>query len=297
MKNSFLFNVIYRLYYALLWILTLPPLRVLYIFSTLLFYLNYYIIGYRKKVIFKNLRNSFPNKSEAELEKIAIAFYRHLSDFFIESIKTMHLNKKRMEKKYIYKNPELLDEIYSKGKDVILYSGHYCNWEWTIHLPEYTKYSVLVIYRILKNPFSEKLVKDLRSINGVIPVPMQDIFRTLLEYRKKNERTITWFLGDQRPPKTNKFWTTFLNQETSFHQGGEKIAKKIDAHVVFMDIQKVKRGHYEVTFSVLFDKPKETKDNEITQTYVETLENVIQKTPQYWLWSHKRWKYKKTINT
>jgi KDO2-lipid IV(A) lauroyltransferase len=289
-------SVGYRLVYAFLWLLTLPPLKVLYLLSNALFVINYHIIKYRKNVVITNLKNAFPEKSDEEIETIAKGFYRHLSDFLIESIKSIHLNGRQLDKRMRYKNLELFHDLYREGKDVALISGHYGNWEWLLNLPQHIYHYPMTIYRPLKNNFSNQLISGLRSKGGMILVPMKKIIREAITKINEGHKIMVWYLGDQRPPKNSKFWTTFLNQETSFYQGAEKMAVKFNQAVVFMNIQKVKRGYYEANFHLLFKDGKNTSEFEITRKQAEFLEDIIIKRPEYWLWSHKRWKHKRPQN-
>jgi len=290
-----LFKIAYKIYYAFIWLITAPPLWLLFRISDVLYILTFHLIKYRKKTVFKNLRNAFPEKPETEIENIARKFYKHLCDFFVESSKSIHFSKQKMDKHFRYLNPEIFEPLYTQNKHVVLVSGHYANWEWMIYFPHFVKHAFLVIYRPLRNKFTDKFIHDSRSHAGAQLTPQKEIFRKIIEYKKQNIPTVTWFLADQRPPKSNTFWTTFLNQDTSFYLGGEKIAQKLNAAVVFMDIRKVKRGHYEIYFDLLFDDVSACKDHEITHAYIKKLEDVIKQKPAFWLWSHKRWKHKKPM--
>ncbi len=289
-------NLGYRLVYAFLWLLTLPPLRFLYLISDVLFFINYYIIKYRKNVVFQNLKNAFPEKSDKEISNIAKSFYLHLSDFLIESVKSIHLSRKQVDKRMKFKNLGLFEELYKQDKDIALISGHYGNWEWSINLPEKIKHIPLIIYHPLKNAFSDELINGLRSKFGMHMVPMNQILREAIANMKMDKRIMIWYLGDQRPPRNSKFWIKFLNQDTAFYLGAEKMAVKFNQAVVFMDIQKVKRGYYEAEFKLLFRDGKETSEHEITLTQANLLENIIREKPDYWLWSHRRWKHKPPEN-
>jgi Kdo2-lipid IVA lauroyltransferase/acyltransferase len=286
-------KIIYLFIYAFLWAFTLLPLQVLHFFSDITFFLLYHVFGYRKKIVFINLQHAFPEKNKKEIKKIAKDYYSHISDFIFESIKIIHLSNKTLKKRFQIKNPELIDELYKKNKDIALVSGHYGNWEWGFIFPEYFSYKFYVIYMPLKNKYADLFTKKQRSKCGLEMVPMKDIYRKILISKKKKEKTITWFLGDQRPPgKKAKYWTEFLNMETAFYLGTEKIARKIDAAVVFLHIDKIKRGHYQVEFIKLFDDTKDTATYEITNKHIRTLEQKIREKPAFWLWSHRRWRGK-----
>ncbi len=277
----------------MLWLFTLLPLQVLYIFSDITYIFLYYIIGYRKKIVFINLNRAFPEKNEREITKIAKGYYKHISDFIFESVKIIHLSQRNLKKRFQIKNPEVIDELYRKNKDVALVSGHYGNWEWGFVFPKYFSYKFFVIYMPLKNKYADFFTKKQRSKCGLEMVPMKEVYRKIIKSKKEGKKIVTWFLGDQRPPgKRAKYWTNFLNMETAFYLGTEKIARKTDAAVVFLHIDKIKRGHYQVEFIKLFEETKDTVEHEITNKHIRTLEGKIREKPEYWLWSHRRWRGK-----
>jgi len=287
-------NLGYYILFGIFWIIMLLPLRVLYLFSDILYFFSYYLIAYRKKVTLTNLKKSFPEKSSVEIRKIAKRFYRHLFDQFIESFKLLQMNEEQILKRFHYRNPEVLDELYSKNKSIITVFGHYGNWEWLASLPLIIKYKVLAIYKPLANSILDKFFIRLREKFGVMTVTIQQTLRKILDSQQNKELTIMFFLGDQRPMRRYiKYWTTFLNQDTPVLLGVEKIAKQTDQAVVFIDIQKKKRGFYEIVFTKLFENPKETEEFEITEKHIRTLEKIIINRPELWLWSHRRWKHEK----
>jgi len=286
-------KIIYKLFYMPLWLFTLLPLRILYLLSDFLYILIFYVIRYRKKVVYNNLRNSFPEKSEKEIIIIAKSFYRHLCDLFIESVKVINLSKEQLDKRVNYINDEMLKDLYEREKDIALVSGHYGNWEWMVNLQLKLMHRLLIIYRPLKNKFINELVYNIRIKFGITMIPMKEIFRESIKYKQKKELITIYFLADQRPPRRNKFWTTFLNQETPFFTGSETMAKKFNMAVVYLNLQKVERGYYNVEFKKLYEDTKDIPDFEITKKVVKTIEDSIIKKPEYWLWSHNRWKHKR----
>jgi KDO2-lipid IV(A) lauroyltransferase len=285
----------FYLIYGLLWIITLLPLPVLYWFSDLLYLFIYHIFRYRRGVVAENLRYAFPEKSDHERLKIGKAFYHYFCDFIFEAFKPLHFSKSNLSKRFVYLNPEVLNRYHEKKQSVVLISGHYGNWEWLINIENYIQHKFLAIYKPLSDKNFDRLIKNIREKyrkNGKM-VAMDDIYREILKNEREGQLIITWFLGDQAPPKDYPLWIEFMNRETPFYAGPEKIARKFGHAVVFMNIQKVKRGHYEVEFIPLFDDPKKTHENEITQKHVKVLENIIRKEPAYWLWSHRRWKHQR----
>ncbi len=270
------------------------PLRVLYIFSDIIFFIVYHLVAYRKQVVHTNLKNAFPDKSDKEIRKTGKEFFSHFCDSFVETIKLWTISEKEIKKRCKFLEPEFFDRYKESGKSVIAILGHYGNWEWMSSFPLWKDVNLLPIYKPLHNKVFDKLYIELRERFGAKTLPKDDTLRTMLGYRNRKEFTITVFLGDQTPNKQSiHYWTRFLNQDTPILQGTERIAKKLDQAVIFINMQKVKRGYYEVEFIPLFDHPKETEDYEITEKHTRSLEEIIRKQPAYWLWSHKRWKHKK----
>jgi Kdo2-lipid IVA lauroyltransferase/acyltransferase len=286
----------FHIFYAINWIITLLPLRILYIFSDLLFLGFYYFPTYRKKVVLSNLRNSFPEKSEKEIKIIAYRFYRHLADLFVETLKLTHLSKKQLMKRMRLTNPELLEELYHNDRDVLGVLGHYNNWEWLQSMNYYTSLQNVSIYKPLQNKRFDRFMYKLRHKNGMILTPMSSIIREIIRLRGEKKRSLFGFITDQTPPRNElKYWTTFLNQDTPVYQGIEKIAAKYDMAVVWFSTDKVKRGYYTVTAEMLYEHTKGLHEHEITESHVRKLEQNILKNPEYWIWSHRRWKHKKAI--
>jgi KDO2-lipid IV(A) lauroyltransferase len=286
--------IAFYIFYFLNWIFTLLPLRILYIFSDFLFLILYHFPGYRKDVVSANLRNAFPYKTEAEREDIARKFYRHLADLFIETLKLKHISLREHNRRYIFENTELLSRLYSEGKDVAAVMGHYNNWEVLNTMPLITDYTCISIYRPMKNKHFDRFQNGIRSRYGMVLAPMSMVMREILNRRKNGERTLTVFIADQTPAKTDiHFWTTFLNQDTPVFLGAEKIASKYNMAVVFINIQKMKRGFYKARFELLFDSGAGLGENQITEAHVKHLEDIIKEKPEYWIWSHRRWKHKR----
>lgn len=282
----------YIITYCFVWLLHLLPERILYLLSDLLYLLMYYVVGYRKKVVYDNLRKAFPEYNEAEIRGIAKKFYHHLSDLFLESAVFPFYSESKALKRITYKNPELLNELYGKGKQVMAVLGHYGNWEYLSTLGLVIDYPVVAIYKPLRNKYFDRMVQREREAYGVIPVPMEKIARKLIEYGKKETPVLTLFLGDQRPMYHQiQYWTKFMGRDTPMFLGTEKLARKLDAAVVFLKFRKLKRGRYEVEIELICESPEGLNPYEITERHVRILEELIRKEPAYWLWSHRRWKH------
>ncbi len=268
------------------------PMWLLYGISNILYVLLYHIFSYRKKVVYNNLRNSFPEKTEQEIVLIAKQFYRHFTDLGVEIIKAFSISKKDLLKRVKIVNQEVLDLHYQNKQNIILVSGHYGNWEWLgLAISYYAKMEMISVYKPIQNiPFND-LFKNMRSQFGADIVPMKQFFRQVI--RKRKNQIMPSLVADQTPHKGEiEYWTTFLNQDTPVYLGVEKMTQILKVPVYYTAMTKVKRGHYEIELIKVSDGIDEPEFS-ITNKHVKILENHIQASPAYWLWSHKRWKYKK----
>ena len=286
----------YYLFYGLNWIITLLPLPVLYIFSDFLYLVLYYVVSYRRNVVATNLKNSFPEKTDKELKIIEKKFYRHLSDILIETFKSTHMTRANQKKRFTYSNLDIIDKLREGKRDIIAIMGHYNNWEWPTLLPYYLKYKTIIIYKPLQNKYFNRFINNHRSEHGIVLTPTSQVIREIINYRKKDINTVSVFISDQIPSKGDiKYWTTFLNQDTAVFTGAGKIASKYDMAVVFFHVQKVKRGYYNLNIELLFDHTEGLTEEVITEKHVRRLEEIIKEKPEYWIWSHRRWKHKKPV--
>ena len=260
----------YYIFFALNWLVTLLPLRILYITSDFLYYLLYYILSYRKKVVFENLRNSFPEKGEEEITELAKKYYRHFGDLIVEVLKLTHMSHRELKKRMDVVNPEIIEKIYDSGRDIAAVVSHYNNWEWLgTSYVLYTRYKAVSVYKPIQNKYFNSFINNLRKKNGAGLAPMNKIVRSIVENRKNNVRNIYGFISDQTPARVEiQYYTTFLNQETPVFLGIEKLASKYDMAVVFMSLRKGKRGHYPATAEVLFVKTKDPPEYAVTQAPV-----------------------------
>lgn len=281
------------LYYLFLLPLSKLPMSVLYGFSNFLYLVIYKLVGYRKKVVYGNMQRSFPDKSAAEIDQIAKGFYRFFCDLLVENIRLFSMPLEEWKARGVVKNPELLDQYFEQNRPVIVFEGHYGNWEISgAGLPMYTKFLVSGLFAPLKDKFFERIMNDSRCKSGLEVFPKQEV-RNYFE-KNKNTSVAVLFGGDQSPTSSKKsFWMDFLNQDTSIAFGTEKYAIQYNCPVLFADVQVVKRGYYEMTFKLVTDKPREEEHGFITRTNMQLLEQRIIESPQYWLWSHKRWKRKR----
>ena len=280
------------LYVLVLKPLSFMPLGLLFFFSNITYFLTYYVVGYRKKVVRENLKKAFPEKTKAELKQIEKGFYKHFTDFIFESIKSISISEKDVLKRTSIKNKDLLDKYYKQGKNVLVVCGHYNNWEfYALSLPKQLKHTTYSLYQPLKNKFYDKIILNSRKRNGMNLIKTNDVISFFREENKNPKLMV--IVNDQSPTNKNKaYWNTFLNQETGWNVGPEKLAKKFNYVVLFGHSKKVKRGSYEVEFTLVTETPQQTNDEYITDKYASILEDIIRKKPEFWLWSHKRWKHK-----
>ena len=286
----------YYLFYGINWIITLLPLPVLYIFSDFLYLVLYYVVSYRRNVVATNLKNSFPEKTDKELKIIEKKFYRHLSDILVETFKSTHMTRANQKKRFTYSNLEIIDKLREGKRDIIAIMGHYNNWEWPTLLPYYLKYKTIIIYKPLQNKYFNRFINNHRSEHGIVLTPTSQVIREIINCRKNDINTVSVFISDQIPSKGDiKYWTTFLNQDTAVFTGAGKIASKYDMAIVFFHVQKVKRGYYNLNIELLFDHTEGLSEEVITEKHVRRLEEIIKEKPEYWIWSHRRWKHKKPV--
>jgi KDO2-lipid IV(A) lauroyltransferase len=286
-KRGFAYIGIFFLY-----LLSLFPFWLLYIISDILYIILYYLAGYRRKVVSENLANAFPEKSEAERKTIEKKYFRYMADLMLETIKSVSMSEKQVKRRMVCTNPEIVAHYFGQGKSILAAAGHYCNWEMACldfgFLTEHTK---LIVYKPQSSEIFTDFINRTRSRFGAIMIPMRQTLRKLIEY--KNELTFTVLAADQTPSREEAmYFTNFLNQPTAVFLGVEKLSSLRDCAVVFYRIDLVKRGYYTYTLVPLVENPKEMKPFEITRIQVSYLEDLIRERPEYWLWSHRRWKIK-----
>jgi len=280
------------LYYIVLKPLSFLPLGALYGFSDFLNLVLYKAFKYRQKVVRDNLINSFPGKSTAEIEEIERKFYHHFCDLIVESIKLFSISEKELKKRATVLNPDVLNALFDQGKSTIISAGHYNNWEMgSAILSRFIKHHVVGIYAPMSNPFfNDKFLKS----RGRFGLEMLNKNAVKEGFEKnKHLQTTTLFATDQSPTHSKiVHWTTFLNQPTAVLLGSERFAREYDFPVIYSYISKPKRGYYEIELKVMEPNPVSTKVGEITENHTRWLEKQIEAAPEFWLWTHKRWKRK-----
>ena len=288
--------IAYILIYPLLWIISILPFRLLYAFSDGLFFILYYIIGYRKKTVKANLKLVFPEKSEKEIKKIMVPFYHHLCDMIVEAIKSLTISEKEMKKRFTFKNIEVIHGLVDRNKNIALMCAHYGSWEWIFVLQSYVEVKGYAVYKRLANKYFDRLVKNIRAKYNSYLITTKETIPTLLRAKSQGNLTICGFVSDQSPKANKAFhWTEFMNIKVPVHTGAEMLAKRIDMSVVFFRVKRLKRGYYETTFETLAENPKEFDNYQITDLFLKKVEAQIYEAPEYYLWTHKRWKHRNKV--
>jgi len=285
----------YYLIYPLLWLISILPFPLFYLLSDFVYFLVYYLIGYRKEVVKSNLKLCFPNKTAKELKRIEKAFYHHMCDMFLEMVKTLTISEKQLKKRFVYKNVEEFRRFEENSPGVIVMCGHYASYEWATAINYYdTKNKGYAIYKKLKNEYFDQLIKDIRANLGTTLINSKEVIPTMLQNKRDSEKASYYMISDQSPKRSKiKAWTNFMGVETPVFTGSEAMAKKLDFAVLYLKVEKVKRGFYEATFSPLAENPKEFENFKITEAFFTKLEEQIKNQPEYYLWTHKRWKFNK----
>ncbi len=279
---------------APLYLLNKLPLRVLYLFSDLVYYLLYYIIRYRRKVVRANMHKAFPEKSEKELRAIERDFYRRFCDYFVETIKFYGMSAEEVGKHMEFTGLDEVHEMLAKGRSCVCYMLHTFNWEYVVSLPLYIHDENTVagaIYHKLRNPFFDKIFKDMRAQYGADNVTMKNTLRRIMEIVKNKQKFVYGFISDQLPKiEAMNHWVTFLNQETAVFTGAEKIARRVKASGFYVRMTRVKRGKYVAHFELMVEDATTWPENELTNEFFRRAEEDIRREPASWLWTHNRWK-------
>ena len=284
----------FNLLYAFGWIVTLLPLRILYIFSDIFYPIIYYIIGYRKTVVRKNIKKSFPEKREKELRRIERRFYRFFCDLFVESMYEIHISKKEIKRRFEFVNYESASQQCAESKSVMIMTAHYGNWEWGVNFPLFLPKEIMAyqIYKKLSNKQFDTFMYKLRAKFGGINVEKRDLLRTMLKMKAENNHGLYLMISDQTPAaKKIHYWTNFLNQDTPALTGTEQLARKFNYPVYYAETKRIKRGYYQCELIPISMNSAETAKFEITEKYMQLLQKTIETQPEYWLWSHRRWKH------
>lgn len=287
------FSSIPIIYYFLILPLSYLPLWILYGISDLFYFLLYYVVSYRKKVVFEGVRNSFPHKTPEEIEEIARRFFVHFCDVVMESIKGCTISANEVRRRYRYTNIEILEKYKAQGRRVTILGPHFSNWEWNaLGFPLAAPDQHYAVYQTLTNPFMDRIIKTTRERTGMKLISTKEVAH--IWATTPNDRGTVGYVADQSPGRTGrKFWMKFLNQDTAASGGYEKFAKEYNSPVIYVSIEQKKRGYFEGTLILLTDEPRTMKEGEIVAAFYSVLERKIKERPELWLWTHRRWKLKR----
>lgn len=286
--------LVFALTYPLIWVMSKLPMRILYLKSDFFFFLIYHVFRYRRKVVLDNLKLAFPEKSDEERYAISKKFFKHFTDLIIETIKGFSISEKQILKRYTYKNPELVNNFAKQGKSIALVSPHQANWEWSSNLPlVLLDCNLNATYASLGNKYFDNIVKKTREkFGGTCYASSKTVKAIHTDYINKKQG-LYFLISDQSPQLEHTvYWKTFFGINVPVHIGAEIIAKKFNLVVIYADTKKVKRGFYETEFKLITDSPKELKNYKITNEYFNLTEKTVKEQPEFYLWSHKRFKHK-----
>ncbi|WP_299537020.1 lysophospholipid acyltransferase family protein [Ulvibacterium sp.] len=287
--------LVFVLAYPFLWLISILPFRLFYAFSDFSFFLIYRVIGYRKKVVRDNLKLVFPEKSDKEIKKIEKDFYRHMCDLFLEMVKTMHLSKAEVKRRYHIVNIEELKKI-EKKKSILLACSHYANWEWNTSINNYIDAKGYAVYQKISNTYFDGLIRRIRARWNTTLLTQKEAMVAVVRNHKNNVRAIYGMVNDQSPQAhLAQYWTEFMGIKAPVYTGTESLARKLDLAVVFLKVSKVKRGYYKAEFIPISTSSKSTEKNEITDRFLRLTEQQIRERPEHYLWTHRRWKHRDKV--
>lgn len=287
--------ILYILFYPILWLISILPFPVFYFFSDVVCFLTYRIIGYRKKTVRENLALALPHLSEKERRDVEKKFYSHLCDLFLEMIKTLSISQKEIEKRFTFSNFDVYLELEKKNKSIAVLCAHYASYEWVVSMNYHINHKGFGIYKKIANPYFDKLVKKIRSKFKAELITTKETIPTIAKNYNEGILSLYGFASDQSPKKNAAYhWAPFMGHEVPVHTGAEMLAKRFDMNVIFLRTKKIKRGYYEASFEVLSDDVTSVPNYEITDRFLKLVEQQILEAPEFYLWTHKRWKYMNT---
>ncbi|RRO12556.1 lysophospholipid acyltransferase family protein [Flavobacteriaceae bacterium 14752] len=288
--------ILYILIYPAIWLISKLPFKLLYLFSDLLYLLIFKVFGYRRKVVQSNLELVFPEKSKKEISTITSKFYHHLCDMIMESLKSLTIKEKDIKARYKFTNIELILDLEQKQKSIVLMCAHYGSWEWIFILQRYVNHKGYAVYKKIGNKYFDRLVRRIRAKYDTHLITNKETVDVLSKSQANNELSISGFVSDQSPkPWKALHWNTFMGINVPMHTGAEYLAKKLDMAVVFFKVNRIKRGYYETTFETLAEQPNQFNDYAITDLFFKKVEDQIRNAPEFYLWTHKRWKHRDKV--
>lgn len=282
----------YIIGFPIIWLISILPFPIFYLFSDVIFILVFHIIGYRKKVVYNNIQLVFPNKSDKEILIIRKKFYKHMCDMFLEMIKTMSMSEAEMRKRFQITNIPYVQEL-EKRKNIMIMASHYASWEWGIILQKDIEATAFGVYKKIRNKHFDKLVRNIRAKYNSVLIGTKETIPTVLSNHRNGVKALYGFVSDQSP-KLNKaiHWVDFMNINVPAYIGAEMLAKKCDLAVCYFKIEKIKRGYYKATYIPLAENPKDFANYKITDLFIKEVEKQIYEVPEYYFWTHRRWKHR-----
>ena len=288
--------IIYILVYPFIWVISKLPFPLLYLFSDFVCFLVYTIFSYRKKVVRENIALTLPHLSEIERLNIEKKFYHYMCDMFLEMVKTMSISQKEMEKRFVFTNLDLYLDLEKKGKSIALLCAHYASYEWAVSMNYHIKFEGYGIYKKLSNTYFDTLAKNIRSKFKAKLITTRETISTIEKNKRNDILGVYGLASDQSPQKSRAYhWNHFMGIEVPVHTGAEMLAKRFDMNVIFLKNKKVKRGYYEATFELMADNPTDEPNFSISDDFLKRVENQILEAPEFYLWTHNRWKHRKDL--
>lgn len=287
-------GLVFWMVYPILWLISILPFRIFYVVSDAIFVLVYHIVGYRRKIVKANLRLVFPEKAESEIRNIEKKFYKHMCDMFLEMIKSISISEKEIKKRFICTNPEYLKELEKLDKSIIVMCGHYASYEWMNAIQLYgLRFKTFAIYKKIKNKYFDQLAADIRGRYEGILISTREATEKISENEKKGIRGNYAMIADQSPKNpSSRNWIHFMGIKVPVFTGSERLARKMDMSVVYLNVEKKARGFYEATLIPITEDAPSEPEHFITKRFIELLEKQIRRKPEYYLWTHKRWKHR-----
>ncbi len=288
--------LVFIVVYPFLWLVSLLPFKLLYLVSDFLYFIIYRLVGYRKKVVRENLKLVFPEKPQEELRRIEKTFYSHMCDMFLEMIKTMNISDEQLQKRFTYTNVEVLHELEAQNKSIMLMFPHYASWEWVISLDKHIQSKGYGIYKPVDNKYFDRLVRNIRGKFGTTLLATRNTVETVEQNKLKGQLSMYGILSDQNPIRNKAHhWCTFMGIMVPVHTGAELLCKRLKLPAVYLKVEKLKRGHYQGTFKVLSEAPSTFKNYDLTELFLSEVEKQVYETPEYYFWTHKRWKHRNRV--
>lgn len=289
--KEFLYNIIYGIFY----LVSKLPYRALYVISDIANLVLYHIVRYRRDIVRRNITSAFPEKSIEECISIERGFYKWFCDYFVETVKLMSVSRQELLSRIEFRGIDKIEECFDRGQTCAGILGHYGNWELLsatgLVIKKHPEAVIGLIYHPLRSQLFDRLFINMRQSMGGVCVPKKDILRYLVSFRSQNLMNLFGYIADQAPRYRNiHLWLPFLNHDTPVFTGAERIMRKMNNAVFYIDVERPERGKYIYTFKLMTDKPGEMPEFEITKKFFVMLEQTIRREPRFYLWSHNRWK-------